>query len=160
MKTRSGDPENDRRLELLRRGEQGFLATLVLLAIIAIAGHWLFIRAWHSNDLIEFDHAAPIEALFQVDLNRASWPEITQLPGIGETTARQIVKVRETGGPFTSLEELSERVHGVGPKMSAEIAPFVAPFSTDGRTADSTGVRSRCGTVMRIKFVEIRIVRL
>jgi competence ComEA-like helix-hairpin-helix protein len=113
--------------ELLRRPEQVLLAVVVLLATLSIFAYWC-LRIWHREDLIEFDKAPPLEAAFQVDINRAGWPEIMQLPGIGETTARTIVKVRETEGPFINLEDLEKRVHGIGPRMAAEIAPFLAPL--------------------------------
>ena len=49
-----------------------------------------------------------------VDLNTASAEELCTLPGIGEATARAIIRRRETVGPFTSPEELLE-IGGIGP---------------------------------------------
>lgn len=115
--------------QLLRHPEQTLLAVLVLLAIVAIFSYWLF-RLWHQEDLIEFDKAPQLEVTFQVDINHADWPEIMQLPGIGETTARAIVKERQADGPYTGLGDLEERVHGVGPRMTAEIAPLIVPLKT------------------------------
>lgn len=52
---------------------------------------------------------------YRIDLNSASWIELTQLRGIGATYARRIVEDREANGPFTSIDDL-QRVHGIGPK--------------------------------------------
>ena len=58
----------------------------------------------------------PVPAIpdYRVELNRADWPELTNLPGIGEARAREIVLDRQQRGPFHSPEELT-RVHGIGP---------------------------------------------
>jgi len=50
----------------------------------------------------------------RVDLNRASWHELTNLPGSGEVRARRIVTDRRRRGAYEDPEEL-ERVHGIGP---------------------------------------------
>ncbi len=48
-----------------------------------------------------------------VNINKAGVSELTQLPGIGETRAGQIVEYRETHGKFSSKEEL-KNVSGIG----------------------------------------------
>ena len=113
--------------QLIRQSEQALLAMLVLGAAVAIFSYWL-LRVWHQEDLIEFDQMPQLETTFQIDLNRADWPEIMLLPGIGETTARAIVKAREVDGPYCGLEDLETRVHGIGPRMTAAIAPLLVPL--------------------------------
>ena len=108
----------------LKRSEQTVLALLLLAALAAITGYW-GLRFWHQRDLIEFETSPPLEATFLVDINHADWPELMQLPGIGKTTARSIIETIETGGPFLNLEDLKNRVHGVGPRMTDAITPFV-----------------------------------
>lgn len=50
-----------------------------------------------------------------VDLNKASATELAEgLNGIGQAKAEAIVAYRQTHGPFTSLDQLSE-VKGIGP---------------------------------------------
>ncbi len=44
--------------------------------------------------------------MFTVDLNHASWQELTIIEGIGEALARKIVEARETSGGFDSLEDV------------------------------------------------------
>ncbi|HLR29953.1 MAG TPA: ComEA family DNA-binding protein [Paenalcaligenes sp.] len=58
-------------------------------------------------------YALPIGAM---DLNQASRAELQSLPGIGPKTAETIIEERERGGAFTSLQDLSARVRGIGPK--------------------------------------------
>ncbi len=41
-----------------------------------------------------------------VDLNAASYDDLTRIPGIGEKTAEAILHYRETVGPLKSLEDL------------------------------------------------------
>ncbi|HLS17720.1 MAG TPA: ComEA family DNA-binding protein [Paenalcaligenes sp.] len=60
-----------------------------------------------------FIYTLPVVA---VDLNQASHAELQRLPGIGPKTAETIVEERERGGAFTSLQDLSARVRGIGPK--------------------------------------------
>ena len=48
-----------------------------------------------------------------LDLNRVEVEDLVLLRGIGETTARSIVRFRETQGSFTTVDELS-KVEGIG----------------------------------------------
>ena len=109
---------------LLKRTEQVVIALLLAAAFTAIVGYWS-LRAWHHRDLVEFDRAPSLEATFQVDINRATLPELMQLPGIGETTAQSIVKARDENGPFQSLADVEARVNGIGPRMIEIMAPFL-----------------------------------
>jgi competence protein ComEA len=59
-----------------------------------------------------------------IDLNTASIAELDQLPGIGEVLAGRIVDYRDTNGPFTSVDQLSE-IEGISPRLVDEIRPFV-----------------------------------
>ena len=51
-----------------------------------------------------------------VDVNAATADQLDGLKGIGPKTASLIVAERTRGGPFESLQDLSERVRGLGPK--------------------------------------------
>ena len=51
-----------------------------------------------------------------LDLNTATAEQLDTLRGIGPKTAQLIVQERQRGGPFDSLEDLSDRVRGLGPK--------------------------------------------
>jgi competence protein ComEA len=53
--------------------------------------------------------------LAAIDVNHATAQELQQIKGIGAKTAQRII-VERTRGPFESLEHLSERLSGIGPK--------------------------------------------
>ncbi|WP_459617997.1 ComEA family DNA-binding protein [Bordetella sp. 2513F-2] len=53
-----------------------------------------------------------------VDVNTASAEQLEALRGIGPGTARIIIQERARGGPFDSIEDLSDRVRGIGPKRA------------------------------------------
>jgi DNA uptake protein ComE-like DNA-binding protein len=50
-----------------------------------------------------------------LNLNTASVKELVPLPGIGPTLAARIVGERLARGPYSSLDDLDQRVKGVGP---------------------------------------------
>lgn len=106
--------------EILRRGDQLVLATLALFGLAGILCWWA-----GRGDLVEFERAERHNVVFKVDANRAAWPELAQLPGIGETLARRIVEERRRHGPFTDLQDIPRRVHGIGPKKFLEMKPYL-----------------------------------
>ncbi|QVQ29504.1 ComEA family DNA-binding protein [Achromobacter deleyi] len=53
-----------------------------------------------------------------VDANQATAAQLEGVRGIGPRTAEIIVRERERGGAFESLEDLSERVRGIGQKKA------------------------------------------
>jgi competence protein ComEA len=108
---------------LLRAADQVTLAGLVAACFLAILAHGCCLAVFR-HQRIEFDRAPPLELQFQIDVNRADWPEFTLLPGIGETLARRIVDHRTQHGPFRSVEQL-EDVPGIGPKTMRRIGRFV-----------------------------------
>lgn len=61
--------------------------------------------------------------IHRVDLNRAPWYELANLPGIGESKARRIVRDRRAHGPYRTLKDL-ERVAGIGPATIAMLERF------------------------------------
>jgi competence protein ComEA len=109
---------------LLRRADQTAVAALVVAALLA-TGWW-----WFSNGgrrLIEVDRAASLTARFEVDINAADWPELMQLPNIGEKLAHRIVDTRKTSGPFINADDL-RRVRGIGPKTLEQLRPYLRPM--------------------------------
>lgn len=111
----------------LRRADQAAVAGLVLLALGSMAGWWVA-HGGCRGKLVEIDGAERRTAEFQVDLNEADWPELVQLPGIGETLARRIVESRTKEGPFRDHEDL-QRVHGIGPKTVERVRPYLSPIT-------------------------------
>ncbi|QTC01126.1 helix-hairpin-helix domain-containing protein [Alcaligenes sp. SORT26] len=51
-----------------------------------------------------------------VDLNSADAQQLQQIKGIGPRTAELILEERQRGGPFDSLQDLADRVKGIGAK--------------------------------------------
>ncbi len=49
-----------------------------------------------------------------VDLNRAGVADLAAVPGIGAGLAADVVREREDGGPFRTVDDL-RRVRGIGP---------------------------------------------
>ena len=114
-----------KRLWLLRDADQTIVAFAIFLAMFATTA-WFIIRGGCGGQLVEVELAPRHEYSFRVDINRATWPELAQLPGIGETTARKIIASREKDGPFAGHDGL-RRVRGIGPKKAARIRPFLLP---------------------------------
>jgi len=63
-------------------------------------------------------------AFAAVDANTATKEELDALKGVGPKIAQRIVDERQKNGPYKSLDDLQERVKGVGPanvkKLAAE----------------------------------------
>ena len=109
------------------------MAALVAVALVAMGGWWIAQGGWGGR-LIEIDRAEHLTARFQVDINAADWPELMQLPGIGPTLAKRIVKSRQTAGPFADQDDL-RRVRGVGPKTLEQIRPYLRPMPDSSNVA-------------------------
>lgn len=118
---------------LLKPTEQSTIATVVavLLAVALVA--WL-VAGGRSGQLIEIDEAEPVPYEFLVDLNSADWPELAQLPEIGEILARRIVETREKNGPFRTREDLLE-VSGIGRVKLSRMSPHLLPLPDERAVA-------------------------
>ena len=102
------------------------MAGLVLLGLASMGGWWVAHGGCRGR-LVEIDRAEPLSAEFEVDLNEAEWPELAQLPDIGETLARRIVESRNRDGPFLDHEDL-QRVRGIGPRTLDRVRPYLRPM--------------------------------
>jgi competence protein ComEA len=122
-------PPND----FLRPREQRTVAVLAAGALALLAAVWW--RHGGHRDVIDIDRAPPLVAKFQVDVNRADWPELIQLPGIGPTLAQRLVDDRQQHGPFHDVEDLA-RVTGLGPRTLERIRPYLLPIPKDSEFVD------------------------
>ena len=127
MQSHSSEDRPPEVIRVLRRPDQAGVAAVVAVALVAI-GLWWGWRAGIGGRLVEFDRAEPAHVKFEIDLNRAEWPELAQLPGIGETLARRIVESRESNGPFLNHDEL-RRVRGIGPKKLEAARRYLRPMA-------------------------------
>jgi competence protein ComEA len=53
-----------------------------------------------------------------LDVNTATVEQLRAIRGVGPKTAETIVKERERNGRFESMEDLSDRVRGIGPRRA------------------------------------------
>ncbi len=133
-------PERNRQIApsrspLLRRGEQAAVAATLLLLLGSLAGYTLRMRNEHGR-FIDIDRTEPLTASFEVDINTAHWPELAQLPNIGETLARRIVELREDEGLFIDHSDLM-RVRGIGPRTLQTIRPYLMPMPDAASVAEA-----------------------
>ncbi len=133
MSTPNSSPQSSKNRQpgsLLRRADQTAVATITLVAMFVLGVYqW---RQWSGlRGVIDIEHASPRVATFQVNVNEAEWPEVAQIPDLGETLARRLVEERKTHGPYESLADLRRRVKGIGPKTLEKITPYLQPISTD-----------------------------
>jgi len=77
---------------------------------------------------------SPAHAL---DVNQATVDQLEALRGLGAKTAALIVKERARGGPYESMDNLAERVKGLGVKKARVLeaaglraGPSLSPAST------------------------------
>jgi len=61
----------------------------------------------------------------KVNINSAEVDELDKLPGIGPTTARNIIEYRRENGPFTYLEDI-QKVPGIGPATYENIKNLIS----------------------------------
>jgi competence protein ComEA len=111
---------------VLRHADQATVAVLVAAALAGMGLYWIVVGG-PRGELVEIDRAEPLVARFRVDINEAAWPELAEVPGIGETLARRIVDSRLKGGEFADHQDLL-RVNGIGPRTLERMKPFLLPM--------------------------------
>src|SRR5262245_35700536 len=100
MATNTNDPERPTWPRLvLRRTDQAVAAAFTLLALLAITV-WCVRQGQLRGRSIDIERAEPIAIDFQIDVNKAEWPELALMPNIGEQLAKRIVADRAENGPF------------------------------------------------------------
>jgi competence protein ComEA len=129
---------NNQRRPLLRRMDQAAVATLVLVALVGMGMYW-FVHGGHRGELIQIDWAKPLTARYRVDINVAEWPELAELPDIGETLARRIVESRAAEGRFVDHNDLL-RVNGIGPRTLERLRPYLLPMPDQQDVAGDVSV--------------------
>ena len=123
-----------RRRGLLRRADQTTVAALLGVALAAMVGYW-WQQGGRSGALIEIDQEPRRSAQYLVDINETTWPELAQLPGIGETLAKRIIESRQVEGPFVDLDDV-QRIRGIGPRTVERIRPYLLPLPESGAVAE------------------------
>lgn len=113
----------------IKESQHKSLLVLVSSCALMLATYWMYLGG-HRGHLIEIDRAEPLSAKYLVDVNKADWPEMIQLPGLGETLARRILADRQERGPFHDVEDL-DRVDGIGLRTLERIRPYLMPIPQD-----------------------------
>ncbi len=114
---------------LLRPHDLATLAVVLGSVLVMIWGYWQ-LQGGYRGALVDIDRAVPLHAKYEVDINKAEWPELVQLQGLGPILAQRLVENRERNGPFADLEDL-RRVQGIGPRTLERIRPFLIPIARD-----------------------------
>jgi competence protein ComEA len=104
------------------------VAVLIAVGLAATAAWWIY-HGGLSGGLLELEQAAPLPAHYQVDLNTADWPELAQIPHLGEVLSRRIVTYRVEHGPFASIDEL-DKIPGIGAKTLQTLRPYLTLSGT------------------------------
>lgn len=126
---------------MLRRMDQAVVALLVGCALGGMGVYWV-IQGGPRGELIEIDRAEPLTARYQVDINKAQWFELAELPEVGETLARRIIEWREMNGPYKDNNQL-RRVRGIGPRTLEKMMPYLLPLPDEQDVAgDGKKVRN------------------
>lgn len=122
MPSLSDKPPHD----LLRPRDQRSVAVILAGVLALLAAVW-WRHGGHRGGVVDIDRAAPLVAKFQVDVNKAQWPELLQLPGVGQTLAQRIVEERAENGRFHDWDDL-RRVGGIGPRTLERMKPYLLPI--------------------------------
>jgi len=118
----------------IHRRDQQTLAVMTALALASVVAWW-FVKGGGRGGLVDIEHAAPLRFAFVVDVNEADWPELVQLPGVGEILAKRIVENRQANGPYLSAKDLM-RVDGIGPKKLAAMQHYLLMLPEDAAVAE------------------------
>jgi competence protein ComEA len=108
-------------------------------ALVGMAAYWVALGG-PRGELIEIDRASPLEARYLVDINSADWPELAELPDVGETLARRIVDSRAAAGAFKDHDDL-RRVRGIGPLTLEKLRPYLLPMADQQDVAGGAALR-------------------
>ncbi|MEQ8850070.1 helix-hairpin-helix domain-containing protein [Botrimarina sp.] len=129
---------------LIRRADQAVIALLTAILLAGAAAWW--VRAGGlRGELVDIDRAAPLGYEFLVDVNRADWPELAQLPGIGPVLAKRIVATRSREGGYRTPDDL-RRVPGIGPRKLEAIRRHLLPLPDDTQVAEEEWGADRRGS--------------
>ena len=126
---------------VLRRMDQAAVAALVTLALVGMGVYWV-VQGGPRGELIQIDRADSLTARYLVDINKAEWPEIAELPDIGETLAQRIVDSRQTQGAFRDHDDL-RRVRGIGPRTLEKLKPYLLPMPDQQDVAGDSALESK-----------------
>lgn len=111
----NASPENDEPGSFLwlTSRDQWLTVIVSILVVVLLTEKWQRLRYIDRSEIQV--HRAGDDIGYQIELNSATWVELTQLRDIGNVIAQRIVEDRNLHGPFQSVDDL-ERVKGIGPR--------------------------------------------
>jgi competence ComEA-like helix-hairpin-helix protein len=95
--------------------------------------------------LVSLPSLAKKPPLHLVDLNSASAGELEQVPGIGPTTAEEILQMRKSHGAFKNVDDLLA-IKGIGKKRLDKVRKYLTMSKPPARkpaTASDAGTASK-----------------
>jgi competence ComEA-like helix-hairpin-helix protein len=104
------------------RTESRVLIVLAALALIAMGIRTAHHYGWGRDPVAVVPSGAA--SLPPIDLNKATWQDLTLLPGIGEVRARRIVAYRERVGEIRDPGELAG-ISGISAALIERIRPRI-----------------------------------
>lgn len=72
----------------------------------------------------ETNESEPRPQIIKININTANETDLTILPGIGESTAKQIVEYREQHGPYIRIEDL-KNIKGISDTRLDAIRKYI-----------------------------------
>lgn len=106
-----------------REGWNRSLIPLILFALVILLGATAAFRPRPAPEVKDpGDRSSEVPR--GLDLNRAAWFELAQLPGVGESLARRIVEYRQNAGRPLRVRDLIA-VKGIGPRTLDRIAAYL-----------------------------------
>lgn len=112
---------------VLRRHEQVTLFAILVVCLLLMGGYFLQLH-WMHGRLIDIDEMDFQATSYSVDLNQADWPELANIPNIGEKLAKAIVKFRTENGGFDEVDQLND-VPGIGPAKLNAMRAYLLPLT-------------------------------
>ena len=120
------------------------MAILIAAGLLSVIGWWIG-HGGARGRTVEIEQAEPQTARFQVDINKADWPELATLPGVGRKLAERIVQSREQNGPYTRSRRPASRPRHrrSHPGDAAALSAADAPPGSRGGKVGWDKLRSR-----------------
>jgi competence ComEA-like helix-hairpin-helix protein len=122
--TNGGEPAQPEQTHATRFSPQlgGWFMLLVIVGALVTVRHWL--------GSVSAPVAGVQQVQYAIDINQATEADLLNLPEIGPTLAKKILRHRDEVGPFEQVEDLTG-VPGIGPLKLKQLAPFLTfPLAT------------------------------
>ncbi|MBQ9483352.1 MAG: helix-hairpin-helix domain-containing protein [Ruminiclostridium sp.] len=130
--TRSLPDENKNKPDDTKRGTRLPVVMFCIAAAVYLAVCAVIFMLSDKNERDAYVTSKPIsyadesisEPQKKININTASHDELTEIAGIGDTTADRIIEYREKNGSFISPEDIIN-VNGIGMKLYSKIKQYI-----------------------------------